>query len=140
MDAARDMKLPIHLHVSEEDVQVEKAREETGLTPFGILDRAGGFDCPVLVGHGLWIEEEDLKFLKEDTWFAFCPKTYLKLASGKGGFFDYYKSLNFRFWNGRGSQLQYLKSGGTGQTVCPAWKNIRTGIPQSTRRRRSGSI
>ena len=97
VDAARDMKLPIHLHVSEEDVQVEKAREETGLTPFGILDRAGGFDCPVLVGHGLWIEEEDLKFLKEDTWFAFCPKTYLKLASGKGGFFDYYKSLNFGF-------------------------------------------
>ena len=41
VDAARDMKLPIHLHVSEEDVQVEKAREETGLTPFGILDRAG---------------------------------------------------------------------------------------------------
>lgn len=97
IDAAKNLNLPIHLHVSEEDVQVEKAREETGMTPFGILNEAGGFDCKVLIGHGLWVEEEDLKYLKEDTWFAFCPKTYMKLASGRGGFFDYYEKLNFGF-------------------------------------------
>lgn len=97
IDAAKELNLPIHLHVSEENVQVEKAREETGLTPFGILYEAGGFDCKVLIGHGLWIEEEDLKYLRDDTWFAFCPKTYMKLASGKGGFFDYYKQLNYGF-------------------------------------------
>ena len=97
IDVAKELNLPIHLHVSEEDVQVEKAREETGLTPFGILYEAGGFDCKVLIGHGLWIEEEDLKYLRDDTWFAFCPKTYIKLASGKGGFFDYYKQLNYGF-------------------------------------------
>lgn len=97
IDVAKELNLPIHLHVSEEDVQVEKAREETGLTPFVILYAAGGFDCKVLIGHGLWIEEEDLKYLRDDTWFAFCPKTYMKLASGKGGFFDYYKQLNYGF-------------------------------------------
>ena len=97
IDVAKELNLPIHLHVSEEDVQVEKAREETGLTPFGILYEAGGFDCKVLIGHGLWIEEEDLKYLRDDTWFAFCHKTYMKLASGKGGFFDYYKQLNYGF-------------------------------------------
>ena len=97
IDVAKELNLPIHLHVSEEDVQVEKAREETGLTPFGILYEAGGFDCKVLIGHGLWIEEEDLKYLRDDTWFAFCPKTYVKLSSGKGGFFDYYKQLNYGF-------------------------------------------
>lgn len=97
IDVAKELNLPIHLHVSEEDVQVEKAIEETGLTPFGILYEAGGFDCKVLIGHGLWIEEEDLKYLRDDTWFAFCPKTYMKLASGKGGFFDYYKQLNYGF-------------------------------------------
>lgn len=97
IDAAKSLELPIHLHVSEEDVQVEKARAETGMTPFGILNAAGGFDCKVLIGHGLWVEEDDLKYLKKDTWFAFCPKTYMKLASGKGGFFDYYDKLNFGF-------------------------------------------
>ena len=97
IDVAKELDLPIHLHVSEEDVQVEKARKETGMTPFGILHEAGGFDCKVLIGHGLWIEEDDLKYLRDDTWFAFCPKTYMKLASGKGGFFDHYKKLNYGF-------------------------------------------
>lgn len=97
VDRAKKLELPLHLHVSEEDVQVEKARQETGKTPFAILHEAGGFDCKVLVGHGLWIEEDDLKFLRGDTWFGFCPKTYMKLASGKGGFFDYYKQLNYAF-------------------------------------------
>lgn len=61
------------------------------------MAEAGGFDLPVLVGHGLWIEEEDLKFIKDDTWFAFCPKTYMKLASGRGKFFDLYPKLNYGF-------------------------------------------
>lgn len=97
IDVARSLGLPVHLHVSEEDVQVEKAKAETGMTPFGILNEAGGFNCKVLIGHGLWVEEEDLKYLNDDTWFAFCPKTYMKLASGRGGFFDYYQQLNFGF-------------------------------------------
>lgn len=97
VDEAKKLNLPIHLHVSEEEVQVEKARRETGLTPFGILHRAGGFDLKVLVGHGLWVEEGDLAYLKEDTWFAFCPKTYMKLASGWGGFFDYHRQFHYGF-------------------------------------------
>lgn len=97
IDRAGELDLPIHIHVSEEDVQVERARKDTGLTPFGILHRAGGFERKVLVGHGLWVEEGDLQYLRDDTWFAFCPKTYMKLASGRGGFFDYYKQLNYAF-------------------------------------------
>jgi 5-methylthioadenosine/S-adenosylhomocysteine deaminase len=97
VDEARKLDLPIHLHVSEEDMQVQKAKKESGLTPFGLLHRAGGFDQKVLIGHGLWVEEDDLKYLKDDTMFAFCPKTYMKLASGRGGFFDYYQKLNYGF-------------------------------------------
>lgn len=97
IDLAKELQLPIHLHLAEEEAQVKKTREETGMTPFGVLHEAGGFDCKVLIAHGLWIEEEDLKYLKEDTWFAFCPKTYMKLASGKGGFFDYHEKLNYGF-------------------------------------------
>ncbi|MDD7220086.1 MAG: amidohydrolase family protein [Clostridia bacterium] len=97
VDEAKKLDLPIHLHLAEEEGQIVRARKETGLTPFGILKRAGGFDQKVLVAHGLWIEEEDLQYLKEDTWFAFCPKTYMKLASGKGGFFQHYNRLNYSF-------------------------------------------
>lgn len=97
VDTAKRLNLPIHLHMAEESGQIIRSRAQTGLTPFGVLHRAGAFDQKVLVAHGLWIEEEDLQYLKDDTWFAFCPKTYMKLASGKGGFFDLCDQLNYGF-------------------------------------------
>ena len=97
VDEAKKLNVPLHMHISEEGPQVEKTREKTGLTPFGVMARAGGFELPVLVGHGLWIEEEDLKLINDDTWFAFCPKTYMKLASGRGRFFDLYQKIHYGF-------------------------------------------
>lgn len=97
VDEAKRLDVPVHLHMAEEYSQVKKTRQEQAMTPFEILAKAGGFDCKVLCAHGLWIEEGDLQYLNDNTWFAFCPKTYMKLASGRGGFFDCYKSLNFGF-------------------------------------------
>lgn len=97
VDAARRMRLPIHLHLSETKLQVAQSFERTGRTPFQRLHDAGGFDLPVLVAHGLWVTEDDLSLINDDTWFAFCPKTYLRLASGRGGFFDYSDRLHYGF-------------------------------------------
>lgn len=97
VDAARSIQAPLHLHLAEEPNQVAATRQQCGKTPFGVFADAGGFSVPVLVAHGLWMEESDLQLLRDDTWFAFCPKTYMKLASGKGGFFTYQKQLNYAF-------------------------------------------
>ena len=97
VDAAKHMGLPIHLHLSETKLQVAQSLERTGKTPFQRLHDAGGFDLPVLVAHGLWVTEDDLALLGDDTWFAFCPKTYLRLAAGRGGFFDRSNRLNYSF-------------------------------------------
>ena len=97
VDAARRMRLPIHLHLSETKLQVAQSFERTGRTPFQRLHDAGGFDLPVLVAHGLWVTEDDLSLINDDTWFAFCPKTYLRLVSGRGGFFDYSDRLHYGF-------------------------------------------
>lgn len=97
VDEAKKMRLPIHLHLAETQLQVEQSLQRTGKTPFRRLYDAGGFDLPVLVAHGLWITEEDLSCISEDTWFAFCPKTYMRLASGRGGFFDLSDRLHYSF-------------------------------------------
>ena len=97
VDAAKAMDLPLHLHLAEEEAQVKIALEKYGVTPFGYMERFGAFDLPVLAAHGLWIREDDLKYIKDDTMFAFCPKTYMKLGSGRGGFFDLYDKLNYSF-------------------------------------------
>ena len=97
VDEARRMNLPIHLHLAETRLQVEQSLERTGKTPFQCLYDAGGFEVPVLVAHGLWVTEDDLNLIGSDTWFAFCPKTYMRLAAGRGGFFDVSDRLNYSF-------------------------------------------
>ena len=97
VDAAKAMNLPIHLHMSEEEAQVVTSRKLTGRTPFAVLRDAGGLDIGVIAAHGLWIEEEEVQLTGKETWFAFCPKTYMKLAMGKGGFYRLYDRLNFSF-------------------------------------------
>lgn len=96
-DRAKALGLPVHLHLAEEELQVKMALDACQKTPFGMIQEAGMFDCKVLVAHGLWVQEEDLKYIKEDTCFAFCPKTYMKLGSGIGGFFKYYQQIPYAF-------------------------------------------
>ncbi len=97
VDAAKDMDLPLHLHIAEEEAQLKLSEETYGESPFAYMDRFGAYDLKILFAHGLWITEEDLKYLRDDTMFAFCPKTYMKLGSGKGGFFDVHERLSFGF-------------------------------------------
>lgn len=88
----------IHLHISETREQVEQSLAATGKTPFQVSCEAGCFDdIHCLVAHGLWIEDEDVKYLGKNTWFGFCGKTYMKLAMGNGGIYRNKEKLNFSF-------------------------------------------
>lgn len=84
----------LHLHVSETAAQVEESRKKYGKTPFGVAAEAGCFTVPCIVAHGLWIEESDLALLREDTYIAHCPKTYMKLGAGRGPIWDYWRRVN----------------------------------------------
>lgn len=82
---ARELGVGLHIHVSETEAQVLASLHSLGQTPFAALAAAGGFELPVIVAHGLWVRQDDLKHLTPDTWFAASPKTYMKLAMGEGG-------------------------------------------------------
>lgn len=97
VDRAKELKVGIHLHVAETKEQLMASKELYGKTPFAMLAEAGGYDLQVLVAHGLWMEQEDVKYLGENTWFAFCPKTYEKLAMGTGLAFKNRKSYPYSF-------------------------------------------
>jgi len=73
------------------------SKELYGKTPYDMLAEAGGFDVQVLIAHGLWMEQEDIKYLGENTWLAFCPKTYEKLAMGTGLAFQNRKAFPYSF-------------------------------------------
>ena len=97
VDRAKELKVGLHLHVSETKEQLQESRKIYGKTPYDMLAEAGGFDLQVLIAHGLWMEQEDVKYLGENTWFAFCPKTYEKLAMGTGLAFRNRKSFPYSF-------------------------------------------
>ena len=94
---AKELKLGLHLHVSETREQVEQSLQSFGKTPFAMAAEAGGFAYPTLVAHGLWITEEDFKYLGEETWFAFCPKTYGKFAMGTDSVFPNRGRISYGF-------------------------------------------
>ncbi len=93
IDTAKDNEVGIHIHVSETKEQVERNIKEYGNTPFKRIHEAGGFDTQCIIGHGLWIEPEDRKLINENTYFAACPKTYMKLDSGIGHLWENTKEL-----------------------------------------------
>ncbi len=89
--------LPVHIHISEEKAQLDLCRKEFNKTPFEYLNDSGAFEGKVLLAHGLWMVPEDKKYVNENTFFAFCPKTYMQLGSGRGGLFDLYPEVNLCF-------------------------------------------
>lgn len=92
---AKELNCGIHLHVSESQLQVQQSKElHNGKTPFEFISDCGCFDIPCIVAHRLWIEENDIKFLNDNTCFAVSPKTYMKLGMGKGAIWDMRDKLN----------------------------------------------
>jgi len=94
---ASENKIKIHLHVSETKKQVKESIEKFGFSPFEYLNSLNLFENKVLIAHGLWINEEELKCLSNDTFFAFCPKTYYKLSMGFGNIWKLKNKINFSF-------------------------------------------
>jgi 5-methylthioadenosine/S-adenosylhomocysteine deaminase len=80
---AHDRSLPIHLHVSESQEQVENSLRANGHTPIGQLLSLGVFDGPCIAAHCLAVSDDDLDILaRQRVTVAHTPITYMKLAMG----------------------------------------------------------
>ncbi len=88
INRAKELNVGIHLHVSENQQQVDESLKIYGQTPFERVNDAGGFDIPCIIAHGLWITQDDRKYLNDNTYIAVCPKTYMKLSLGLGHIWD----------------------------------------------------
>jgi 5-methylthioadenosine/S-adenosylhomocysteine deaminase len=97
VNSAKKLGVGIHLHVSETLDQVQDSLKLNGKTPIQVLYESGGFEVDAIIAHGLWTAKDDLKFINENTYFAFCPKTYLKLSMGNGNIYELKDKLNYSF-------------------------------------------
>ncbi|MBN2656206.1 MAG: amidohydrolase family protein [Spirochaetales bacterium] len=92
-EAAEKSGRGIHIHVADAEAQIAASLEQYGRTPFQVLKDAGVLDLPLIVGHGLWILEEEVDLIGNDAAFAVCPKTYMKLSAGTGRIWQFSRRL-----------------------------------------------
>lgn len=93
VNKAEELEVGLHIHVSETEEQVEESLKTYNKTPFQLLNDCGAFNNSIVIGHGLWIREDDIKYLNNKTYFAVCPKTYMKLGMGQGNLWNMYDRL-----------------------------------------------
>ncbi|HNW86537.1 MAG TPA: amidohydrolase [Candidatus Limiplasma sp.] len=82
-DTAKQMGLPIHIHVSETDFDLQGCLKRRGVTPPAYLEQMGILDSPVIAAHCVWFNDADIEiFRKHGVTIAHNPVSNLKLASG----------------------------------------------------------
>ncbi|HEY0386195.1 MAG TPA: 5'-deoxyadenosine deaminase, partial [Pyrinomonadaceae bacterium] len=80
---ARERKVMVHTHASENRDEIEMVERETGQRNIIYLDALGISGPHVLLAHCVHLDEAELKtLLLSGTHVAHCPSSNLKLASG----------------------------------------------------------
>ncbi len=80
-EAAGELGLKLHIHVSEESGQLKSSLAEKGCTPVQVLERAGILRPGTILAHAYWATDGDLALIRErGAGVAHCPKTYLKFG------------------------------------------------------------
>ncbi|MFD1955692.1 amidohydrolase [Paenibacillus thailandensis] len=83
VQAAHDLDLPLHTHMSETLAEVEQNVKEYGARPVEHLDKLGFFSRPSLVAHAVHLNDEEIALLADrGVAVSHNPVSNLKLASG----------------------------------------------------------
>jgi 5-methylthioadenosine/S-adenosylhomocysteine deaminase len=83
VDAAHDLQLPIHTHLSETLREVHEHESVYGLRPVEHMMKLGVFSRPCLIAHGVHLDDNEISILaKHRVSVSHNPGSNLKLASG----------------------------------------------------------
>ena len=82
-EAARDLRVPMHVHLAETEAHRQRAFEAYGKSPVQHLASLGLLDQPVLAAHCVWVDEQDIAALAaKQTGVSLNVGSNLKLGSG----------------------------------------------------------
>lgn len=83
LEKADELKLPIHIHLSETEWEVAQNVQDYGVRPVAHLKNLGVFAHPTLVAHAVHLTDEEIDILaKYDVKVSHNVVSNLKLASG----------------------------------------------------------
>jgi 5-methylthioadenosine/S-adenosylhomocysteine deaminase len=82
-ETAAELDLPVHIHLSETEQEVNDCVAEHGLRPAAYLDRLGLLGERTLLAHGVWLDREELELIAErGATVVSNPVANMKLAVG----------------------------------------------------------
>jgi len=85
---AAEAELPVHIHLSETEEEVQRCVDANGARPAAYLDRLGLLGPRTLLAHGVWLDDDELALVGErGATVVTNPVSNLKLAVG--GVFRY---------------------------------------------------
>ncbi|HTU16014.1 MAG TPA: amidohydrolase [Solirubrobacterales bacterium] len=80
---AKDMGLPVHIHLSETEPEVEDCLSQFGVRPARYLDSLGLVTPETVLAHGVWLDDEELELIAaRGATVATNPVANMKLAVG----------------------------------------------------------
>lgn len=83
LQAAEELDVYIHLHLSETEAEVQNCIRDNGMRPVFYLKEIGMLQRPLLLAHGIWVDESEMELLAgKEVSIASCTDSNLKLASG----------------------------------------------------------
>ena len=83
LEVAKELELPLHIHVAETPEETALIIERTGKRPIAYMQELGYLDHPAVFAHGLDLDDEEIQFLAASkAGVAHNPISNLKLASG----------------------------------------------------------
>ena len=81
--AAQEHGVPISIHVSESQFEVQNSLNKYGMPSIEMLDSIGFFDGPTIAAHVIWPTEQEIPILAENlVGVIHNPTSNMKLASG----------------------------------------------------------
>ena len=80
---ANKYNAPLLIHLSETKKENDDLHAKRKMTPTKLLDSFGALNGRTLAAHGVWVDADDLRLLKDrGVGVAHCPSSNMKLASG----------------------------------------------------------
>ncbi len=81
--ANRELKRPVHLHVSETKKEHDECLMRHGKTPIAYLASTGLLDYGAYAAHGVWCTDDDFRIMREkNVTLVHNPTSNMKLGSG----------------------------------------------------------
>lgn len=82
-EVSDERDVPIHIHCSETEEEVERCRADHGVSPVGLLDRCGALGPRTVLAHAVWCDAADLALIAErGATVVTNPVSNMKLAVG----------------------------------------------------------